>query len=256
MPNGGQKMICPKCEKNTAIVCGSKKICPPCFEGRSLKLYAAASDLVIKREWVHHVTGWVIAPSYASWVNKLGENIMPYMVDNGAWTDHLKGVEKTPEQLLERTLKLCKRVVDSGASVRFMVLPDVVGSWQKTRDSLNTIAKPKGFKLALPIQDGFTVEDVVAFVEKFDPSYLFVGGSGYSFKRLAIEKLSFLKIPIHVGKIHRLEHLCEMALNEAVVSVDTSTFSRPQSKQRIARLGYRLEAYESWTNGTQRRFEI
>ena len=245
-------MICPKCEKKTFIFCGSEKICPPCFDGRSLKIYGAASDLLIKRGWVDHITGWVVAPSYSSFVNKLGDNIMPYMVDNGAWTDHLKGIERKPDELLERTLKLCKRVIDSGASVRFMVLPDVVGSWNKTKDNLNVIEKPLGFPLALPIQDGFTVQEVVALVQRFQPTFLFIGGSSYRFKLYAIKELSFLNIPIHVGKVHKLEHLCKMALIESVVSVDTSTFSRPQSKQRIERLGYRLDAYDAWTKGHQR----
>jgi hypothetical protein len=249
-------MNCSKCEKPTLLNCssGSVVICFACHSGRSLKLYAAASDLVLKRGWGHHITGWVVAPSYASWVNKLTEHTLPYMVDNGAWTDHLKGVEKTPLELLERTLKLCQRVVDSGAAVRFMVLPDVVGSWVKTRQALEGINLHKClFKLALPIQDGFKVEEVKALVEKFKPSYLFIGGSGYSFKKHAIKSLSSLGLPFHVGRVHKLEHLCELSLIEAVESVDTSTFSRPQSKQRIERLGYRLEAFEAWTNGVQRR---
>lgn len=248
-------MICSKCEKAVSVDCsssGAAVVCFPCYSGRSLKLYAAASDLVLKRGWGHHVTGWVIAPSYASWANKLTDHIMPYMVDNGAWTDHLKGVEKPPAELLQRTLKLCERVVESGASVRFMVLPDVVGSWHKTKSGLESIEKPKGFKLALPIQDGFKVEDVELLVERFDPSYLFIGGSGYSFKKQAIESLTSLGLPFHVGRVHTLEHLCELSLIADVVSVDTSTFSRPQSKLRIDRLGYRLEAFQAWTVGVQR----
>jgi len=250
-------MICSKCEKEVIVNCssGSGVICFPCYSGRSLKLYAAASDLIIRRGWGHHVTGWVLAPSYASWANKLTDHIMPYMVDNGAWTDHLKGVERKPEELLDRTLKLCERVLESGASVRFMVLPDVVGSWHKTKLSLQSIDKPEGFKLALPIQDGFKVEDVKLMVEKFDPSYLFIGGSGYSFKKHAIENLKFLNIPFHVGRVHKLEHLCELSLIQEVESVDTSTFSRPQRKQRVERLGYRLEAFEAWTVGFQKQLE-
>jgi len=249
-------VICSKCEKVAILNCsnGEAVICFSCFSGRSMKLYAAASDLVIKRGWGHHITGWVIAPSYASWANKLTDHIMPYVVDNGAWTDHLKGVEKTPVELLERTLKLCQRVVDSGAGVRFMVLPDVVGSWVKTRQGLEGINLPKSaFKLALPIQDGFMIEEVESLIEKFKPSYLFIGGSGYSFKKHAIESLDFLGLPFHVGRVHSLEHLCELSLIESVESVDTSTFSRPQSKQRIERLGHRLNAFEAWTTGVQRR---
>jgi len=247
---------CSKCEKPMMMqtVKGGKDICMVCFSGKSLKMHYAASNLPHERGWDGHFSGYVIAPSYATWVNRLIDRPMPYMVDNGAWRDAWQGEEVSTDEMLQRTLELCERVIESGSTVRFMVLPDTVGSWSKTMKRLNELndLAYKNYNLALPIQDGFQIDEVKMLIERFNPKFLFIGGSGLPFKRMAVEELNHLGIPFHVGKIHKLEDLCHFSKIPLVESVDSSAFSRPQSEVILRNLGYRLEAYEAWLNGSQR----
>ena len=60
---------CTKCGKNTNFKLTKNEICFKCYNNINLKIHIAASDLPIKRGWIKHFQGWVLAPSYASWVN-------------------------------------------------------------------------------------------------------------------------------------------------------------------------------------------
>lgn len=244
---------CPKCERYSSMSLGDEKICFKCYKGLNLNIHIAASDLPIKRGWIHHFQGWVLAPSYASWVNKLDNNRMPYMVDNGAWSDFLKGKKRSGIELRERVLKLCGRVVKSGNEVKFLVLPDRVESWDETYDILKKLEPIHEYKTALPIQNGFDIDEVKELIEIHDPNLLFIGGSDFNFKMKAVNQLKILGLDFHIGKVHKLDDLIRFANVREVVSVDTSTYSRPQSKDTIERLGFRLECFDSWLNGSQRR---
>jgi len=244
---------CSKCHRHSLMSFGIEKICFKCYKGLNLNIHIAASDLPIKRGWINHFQGWVLAPSYASWVNKLDEHKMPYMVDNGAWSDFLNGKKRTGVELRDRVLKLCDRVVKSGNLVKFLVLPDRVESWSETYDILKKLEPIDEYNVALPIQNGFDIEQVEELIKIHNPKLLFIGGSDFDFKINAVNKLKPIGLEFHIGKVHKLNDLIAFAKIKEVISIDTSTYSRPQSKQRIESLGIRLECFDSWLNGSQRR---
>ena len=246
-------MMCDECSNqiNGSIYGGS---CIECHTGIQLNLMAAASDLLVKRGWLKHFNGWVVAPSYSSWIKRVQEYPMPFMVDNGAWSDYLNGVTVKPQLLLDRTLQLCEKVVKYNGHVKFMVLPDKVQDWQATyqnvmclESQINDIHFPK----ALAIQDGFKIKDIENILEKIKIDWFFIGGSDFQFKKYAVNLLSVYGIKMHVGKVHRVEEMCYFSNIEIVKSIDTSTYSRPQSKARIERLGIRLDIFSAYKKGKQ-----
>lgn len=228
--------------------------CSDCWFNTKLDLMVASSDLPIKRGWEDYINGWVIAPSYASWTSKVMKWPAPFMVDNGAWTDHLNNVEKTPIELIDRTLKLANKVIENGGQVKFIVLPDKVGCWKTTYSHIIQSIKEINnidFPLALAIQDGFTEQDIDHILDQIEISWFFIGGSSFKFKKDAVRSLKKYGIPIHVGKVHRVEQMCYFVNEELVLSIDTSTYSRPQSKERIKNLNTRLELFHAYKKGKQ-----
>jgi len=218
----------------------------------ALRLFAAASDLLIQRGWGVFFSGWVLAPSYATWARRIAPHAAPTIIDSGAWTDHLSGIQRGPDALLERTIELSARAQGEGLPIEFCVLPDVVGDWPATALHLWAIERPQnGDRWALALQDGFIPAEVEALVAHLRPDVIFVGGSGMTFKRGAVRYARTLNLPVHVGRIHTLPDMCEMARAAGVVSVDTSTYSRPQRPDRIAALDRRLSAFAAYLDGRQ-----
>lgn len=243
---------CEICSTNTQSIYGNK--CKDCFFETKCDLMMAASDLPIKRGWEKYVKGWVVAPSYSSWITKVMKWPHPFMVDNGAWSDHLNGVNKTPLELLQRTVKLSNKVIENGGEVKFMVLPDKVGCWKTTFQHLLEISneiKDLEFPLAIAIQDGFKVKDIEKLFSILPIKWFFIGGSSFRFKKEAVKKLEKYDIPIHVGKVHRINEMCYFVNQKKVLSIDTSTYSRPQSKARIEKLNIRLQLFHSYKAGKQ-----
>ena len=253
-------MKCKKCERNTNVSFSDQSICFACFSGKSLKIYSSISKFLEKRNWTNYFQGYLVSPSYSNEIkfsNKDGLK-MPYVVDNGAFTDYKKGILEDPLIILERTLSLCDKVIESSQEVRFMILPDYIGNWQKTYVNLKNLESISYFgydhKTALPIQEGFVISQIEELIERHKPSILFIGGKDMKFKRFAVKELSKLKINCHVGRVHKVSDLCYFANQDNVESVDTSAFCRPFNNEKL--LGYRLEAFHAWLFGYQKTLEL
>ncbi len=189
-----------------------------------MDIFAASSPLLVKRGFESYVDGYVWSPAYGWSPEKYHTIKRPFFVDNGAWTAFTHGTSPSASDLLSNTIRARDRVRSGGFDIRFSVMPDRVGDWDETKAMLKTFV-PDGEPWALPIQDGYTLSDVESLIAATEPSHLFIGGSGWDFKRAAVIDLVHLDVPIHVGRIADLERWTILQ-SYGVQSVDTSSFSR------------------------------
>jgi len=250
---------CPNCERKTNVFYGVKSICFSCYRGKELKIYSAFSTYIEKRGWTDYFQGYVISPTYCNKIklsNRSGIK-KKYMVDNGAYSDYQNQVKINGYSILERTLKLCDRVVENNQEVRFMVLPDYLGDWKSTYEFLKEMEPITyfgyDFNVALPIQEGFQLSEIQELIEIHKPSILFIGGKTIKFKKEAVKKLSIIDLKFHVGRIHRVPDLCYFAKQFNVESVDTSSYAIPVRDWKSK--GYKLEAFNAWLYGNQKTLE-
>lgn len=151
----------------------------------------------------------------------------PYVIDNGAWSCHVAGVEwdeRPLRQLLER--------LSDGPAPEWGVLPDIIGageeslarsiSWHGEHPELERIP------WLLAVQDGMTVESVRGAVLDRGLAGIFVGGStpwkwatAHQWAELGME----LGVRVHVGRVNTLRR-AELCRDLGVSSIDGSCVTR------------------------------
>ena len=239
----------------------------------SLEVHIAASDIAHKEGWDYAFSGWVLSPAYAWWAKKIFtlEKAWPVIVDNGAWSLQSKKVQPTALEMLQRTLHTIDMTTNP---VRFAVLPDVVGSWSASVRMMTDILTDPGVCFdarqgtpfqaktlhpwAVVVSEGFKPDELRALLMMAEqrtghPPWVFIGGKTHGFKVGAVRTVGFWfpEVPVHVGKVHKLNDLIHFFKEPNVVSVDTSTFSRPPTDSYRRNLTKRLADFQAWIGGKQ-----
>ena len=171
--------------------------------------------------------GYVITPHNLNWHKgskgpaTRSSDTIPMIVDNGAYKNR-----ESDDCLDPRTnMNEMKAAISQLANpVHFIVLTDRFGDWEKSvqlsREALELWGDE--YPKALVLQDGFKPEDVEYFLPHID--YLFIGGSDWEFKMMAIEYALTTKKKIHVGRVSRRYQL-KWCLKKGVDSFDNSTWT-------------------------------
>lgn len=156
-----------------------------------------------------------------------------YAVDNGAWTDYIKGRQFNHM----RFLKVLEKIKQQEIQPDFIVLPDIVRGGIKSFElSKSYLDVADNHPCYFSIQDGITPEmitpDIIEVVNGF-----FIGGSNVWKWRVMNEWVTFAhehRKKIHVGKIGTLRDFlkCSAAL---VDSADGSTLIRHHREKDIGR---------------------
>lgn len=149
-----------------------------------------------------------------------------FALDNGAFPAFTSGKpwDNAP------FLNLCDRAeayeCEHGIAPRWIACPDVVGNREETLALWNSLAPwykaLYNWPLALVVQDGMTVEDVLAL--EIQPDVIFVGGSadnrkmtGWKWSSLTMWTSAFARV--HVGRVNNFKGAVQ-ALHAGAESVD------------------------------------
>ena len=139
-----------------------------------LTCYAAWTGTLTTRRALR-LAGWralispIYMPKFAGHPTYDNGCLVPYMLDNGAWTAHINN------QPFDETAFF--RAVDRwGDRADWVVLPDIVGGGMSSLElSLSYIDRLAGVPLMLAVQDGITPDNIGALPSQVGG--LFVGGT-------------------------------------------------------------------------------
>ena len=179
--------------------------------------------------------GWMLSPG--DWKNT--PDGLCYALDNGAFGAYLHGVEFDAGAWLGHVAKAIK----SEKPPRFLVVPDVVTKAAETLELWEIFAPAlrqlSDVPLALAVQDGMTVDDVLELDHQ--PDIVFIGGT----KQFKIDTLvSWCRFDrVHVGGVNSLNMLWECDFN-GVESVDGSGWFRGDQNQLARLVSYLRDSKE------------
>lgn len=146
-----------------------------------------------------------------------------FIIDNGAF----EAWQQDKEWDGKSFLKYCDMINNTGKIPYFVTIPDIVaGGVQSLELSAEYISfLPKGWPKYLAVQNGMEIEDIKNWVETYNPSGLFIGGTiRWKWRNTWILARHAHKwgLKCHVGRIGNKEGY-EMCNQVGVDSVDGST---------------------------------
>lgn len=148
-----------------------------------------------------HNTGWLMGPRY--WKNPRPE--VAFALDNDAYQSFSNGIPYD----FRAWANFLEKVKASGLEPLWALVPDVVGNREKTLEQWRmfhtVISNDYGWKTALAVQDGMTMDDV----RECAPDVVFVGGTTEWKWRTAHEWCRDFP-RVHIGRVrHRRLRYCE-----------------------------------------------
>lgn len=146
---------------------------------------------------------------------------LPFALDNGAYTDFIKGREFNESRFLE----MCDRAAEVEWPALWVVVPDAVANRDLTLELWEVWAprlKHYGWPLAFAVQDGMSKDDVPS-----DARVIFVGGSTeWKLETLTMWCSSFERV--HVARVNTRKRL-KLCYDAGAESIDgTGWFHRKE----------------------------
>jgi hypothetical protein len=173
----------------------------------------------LQRRYPEHV-GNLFSPG--AWQKPHGR----YALDNGRFTaSNGDWSESAYRKLLDKAL-------GHPWPPMWALCPDVVGDWDATRrewDIWHPVLQGMGFTVALAVQDGATVDDVICMA----PHVVFVGGT-VEWKWHKVGEWAENFPHVHVGRVNSLEQSFQ-CFKMGVRSIDGTGWMRTTRQRRLLR---------------------
>lgn len=148
-------------------------------------------------------------------------------IDNGAYMAWKRGFPWSEKRFID----LLEKCWTTGINAEFIVCPDIVqGGMDSYNFSISWIKKLRPARLALAVQDGITINDIIIADLKYF-THIFIGGSVDWKWKTAEQWVNFAHEngkKCHIGKCGTLERLI-YANKIGADSVDSTSFVRNKS---------------------------